>query len=74
MIRRLPDLSLVGGDRDAVRPDEWIDSAKLGVCLVVPDELPLPLEGLEVDVGLAAVLFVHQQQRVQSFHLYPPFF
>ena len=47
VIGRLPDLSLVGMGRDSVRPDQWIDSVKLGVGLVIPDELPFPLGALK---------------------------
>jgi len=72
MVGRLPDSSLPGHRRAPVRPNHLVHPAELRVDLKPRDELPLLLEGLHVRVGLRAVLFVQQQQRVQPLELHPP--
>lgn len=53
MIRGFPDSTFVGVHGIAIRPHHFIHSVEFIVDLLVLDEVPPQLEGLEVNVGLA---------------------
>jgi len=72
VVCRFPDTSFADIGGYAVGTDHFVNSVKLGVGLIILDELPLLLKGFEINVGRAAVFLVHQQQRIQALHFHPP--
>src|SRR4051794_430732 len=73
VISGLPDRTLVLRKRRPVGRGQVIEAVKLRINGVIPDERPLLKKSLEVNRVLLPIALVHQQQRVQAFHLHPPF-
>jgi hypothetical protein len=67
VVRGFQDPALVGVHRTAIRTHHFIDSMEFGIDLIVLDKVSLQLEGLEIDVSLPPIFFVHQEKGIQSF-------
>src|SRR5664280_2540172 len=74
VICRLPNNSLVLGERCAVSLCKVIKAVKLRINLMLLNELPLLKKPLEIHARFLAVPLVHEQQGIEPFHLDPPAF
>ena len=73
VIGSFPNAAFVESCGLVVGTDHEVQAMKFGIDLIFLDEIPLLLECFEIQIGFRAVFFVHQQQRIQSFDLHPPF-